>query len=41
MTIVRLPTWGLTVADGWYYGYRYGAHLGPWLVLFWPVKVDE
>jgi hypothetical protein len=34
MTIVRVPGWGLSITEARYYGYRWGAHVGPWLVFF-------
>jgi hypothetical protein len=29
---VRLPTWGLSITEARYYGYRFGLHFGPWLI---------
>ena len=34
MTIVRVTGWGLSITEARYYGYRWGAHVGPWLVFF-------
>ena len=34
MTIVRVPGWGLSITEARYYGYRWGAHVGLWLVFF-------
>lgn len=30
--VVRLPVLGLAVHDATYYGYRWGLHVGPWLI---------
>ena len=32
LQICRLPTWGLSITEARYYGWRWGAHIGPWLV---------
>ena len=29
---VRLPSWGLSINRADYYGYRWGLHLGRWLI---------
>jgi|688.fasta_scaffold2100489_2 hypothetical protein len=38
--IRRVPTWGFSITEASYYGLRWGAHVGPWIVLFgkpkWP-----
>jgi hypothetical protein len=34
MAVIRVPYWGLCLSEASYYGWRYGAHVGPWLV-FW------
>ncbi len=34
--VIRVPSWGLTAARAEYYGYRWGLHLGPWLVFVMP-----
>ena len=36
-----LPTWGLSwPEDASYYGYRWGLHVGPWLVLIGKARHD-
>lgn len=35
MTAIRVPSWGLTVTPARYYGYRWAAHIGPWIVFIW------
>lgn len=35
MTIVRVLSWGCSITEARYYGWRWGAHIGPWLVFFW------
>lgn len=30
---VRVPAWGLSAHAAAYYGYRWGLHVGPWLIL--------
>jgi hypothetical protein len=30
--VVRLPVWGLSIHEAGYYGYRWGLHIGPWLI---------
>jgi len=32
MTIIRVPSWGLTYSPAEYYGFRHGLQIGPWLV---------
>ena len=29
---IRLPMWGLSITAARYYGYRFGLHIGPWLI---------
>lgn len=38
MTILRVPSWGLSLDEARYYGWRWGLHVGPWLVFFWKVE---
>lgn len=36
MQFVRVPVWGLSwCGDARYYGRRWCAHVGPWLIFIW------
>jgi hypothetical protein len=33
--MIRVPPWGLGLYTARYYGWRWGLHVGPWIVFFW------
>lgn len=37
MTTARVPSWGLSLHRAEYYGVRWCAHVGPYLIFFWPI----
>jgi hypothetical protein len=38
--VLRVPSWGLSIADARYYGRRWGLHIGPLLVFLWQIGGD-
>jgi hypothetical protein len=38
---VRVLSWGCSINDARYYGYRWGGHIGPWLIFVARVRIEE
>lgn len=41
MQVVRVPAWGLDYGDASYWGRKHCAHIGPWLVLWGHMTLEE
>lgn len=41
MQVIRAPGWGMSWDDARYYGRRWCAHVGPWLIFIWQCSDAE